>query len=70
MGVDDTSLPTSAINGLDGFYYAMEINNGELYGTDAGDFASEGTLKVFNVSSGSLLETIASGIVPGNIVFP
>ena len=70
MGVDDTSLPTSAVNGLDGFYYAMEINNGELYGTDAGDFASEGTLKVFNVSSGSLLETIASGIVPGNIVFP
>lgn len=70
MGIEDTALPTLALNGQDGFYYAMEVNNGELYGTDAGDFASEGTLKVFNVGSGSLLETIPTGIVPGNIVFP
>lgn len=70
MNTEDTALPTAALDGLDGFYYAMEVNNGELYGTDAGDFASEGTLKVFNVSSGSLLETIPTGIVPGNIVFP
>jgi hypothetical protein len=70
MGVEDSSLPTTAVNGLDGYYYGMMVHNGELYGTDAGDFASEGTLKVFNVSSGSLIETISAGIVPGNIVFP
>lgn len=70
MGTEDPALPTLALNGQYGSYYAMEVINGELYGTDAGDFASEGTLKVFNVSSGSLLETIPTGIVPGNIVFP
>ena len=52
------------------FYYAMNINNGELYATDAGDFASEGTLKVFNLVSGDLLQTIATGIIPGQVVFP
>lgn len=70
MGVEDSSLPITSVDGLDGYYYGMMVHNGELFGTDAGDFASEGTLKVFNVNSGSLLETISTGIVPGNIVFP
>ena len=70
MDIEDSNLPNSALNGLDGFYYAAEVKNGEFYGTDAGDFASEGTLKVFNINSGSLLETNTTGIVPGNIVFP
>ncbi len=70
MDIEDSNLPNSALNGLDGFYYAANVENGEFFGTDAGDFASEGTLKVFNISSGSLLETNTTGIVPGNIVFP
>jgi len=70
MDSKDSNLPNSALNGLDGFYYAGEVKNGEYFGTDAGDFASEGTLKVFSISSGSLLETNTTGIVPGNIVFP
>ena len=70
MGVDASEPPLDALPGLDGFYYTMEVKNGELFGADAGDFASEGTLKVFNINSGALLETIATGIVPGNIVFP
>ena len=70
MDIEDSNLPNSAINGLDGFYYAAEVKNGTFFGTDAGDFASEGTLKVFSISSGSLLETNTTGIVPGNIVFP
>lgn len=70
MGLDAAVLPKEALHGVDGFYYAMEVKNGELFGTDAGDFASEGSLKVFNINSGTLLETIGTGIVPGNIVFP
>jgi hypothetical protein len=70
MGVEAAVVPEEALNGVDGFYYTMVVKNGELFGTDAGDFASEGTLKVFNINSGTLLETIATGIVPGNIVFP
>lgn len=70
FGINDMELPTEALAGLDGFYYAMNINNGELYATDAGDYASEGTLKVFNLGSGDLIETITTGLIPGQVVFP
>ena len=70
FGINDTELPTEALTGLNGFYYAMNIDSGELYATDAGDYASEGTLKVFNLVSGDLMQTISTGIVPGQIVFP
>lgn len=70
MNSSDDSLPSEGIDGLDGFYYSMNIRNGELYATDALDYNSEGTLKVFNLSSGSLLETISTGIIPGQVVFP
>lgn len=65
-----SNIPTESMNGLDGDYYAMKVENGELYGTDAGDYASEGNLKIYTVVSGSLLETISTGIIPGDIVFP
>ena len=64
------SLPTEAVNGLDGFYYGMTVKNRILYGTDAGDFTSEGTVNRFNVISGELLETIPAGVVPGSVVVP
>ncbi len=70
FGINDADLPTEAIDGLDGYYYAMNIDSGELYGTDAGDYASEGTLKVFNLVSGDLMQTISTGIIPGQVVFP
>jgi len=70
FGINDTSLPTEALSGLNGTYYEMNIHNGELYATDAGDYASEGTLKVFNLTSGDLMQTISTGIVPGQVVFP
>ena len=70
MGASDTELPEEGINGISGFFYAMEVKEGQLYGTDAGDYASEGKLQVYNTGSGALLETIDTGIVPGNIVFP
>jgi hypothetical protein len=53
----------------DGFYYSMQVNNGFLYITDAGDFASEGTLKVFNLSNNTLERSYTTGIIPGSVVF-
>jgi len=64
-----TELNTTAIDGLDGFYYAMTANNGKLYTTNAGDFASEGTLKIFDLSTNAELNTFTTGIIPGSIVF-
>lgn len=70
MNDSDENLPADALAGLSGFYYSMRVHNAELYATDAGDYASEGSLKVFTISSGSLLETITTGIIPGEVVFP
>ena len=70
MGASDLELPVEAIGGISGFFYTMEVKDGQLYTTDAGDYASEGKLQVYNTGSGTLLETIDAGIVPGNIVFP
>ena len=70
MNVDETEIPLGPLEGMEGIYYAMEVNNGELFAADAGDFASEGKLKIFNIISGDLLQTINTGIVPGHVVFP
>ena len=37
--------------------------------TDAGDFASNGTLMVFDLSTNSELQSIEVGIIPGGIYF-
>ena len=70
MSPSSGELPSQSLAGLDGFYYAMTVRNGDLYGTDAGDFASEGSAKVYSVASGALLATIPTGIIPGSVVIP
>jgi len=69
MNTGANEIPSESINGLDGFYYFMTTKNNELYATDAKDFSSEGDLKIFNLSSGAVLETITTGIIPGDIAF-
>lgn len=69
MSTTASELPTAEISGLDGFYYSMTTNNGKLYATDAGNFASEGTLKVYNLATNALETTITTGIIPGSVVF-
>ncbi|MCF6297006.1 MAG: YncE family protein [Flavobacteriaceae bacterium] len=62
-------LPSESISSFDGFYYTMRVNNGKLFATDAGNFTSEGKLKVFDLASKTLLNTIETGIIPRDIVF-
>jgi hypothetical protein len=59
----------SEVSGMDGFYYYMTANAGKLYTLDAGDYASEGTLKVFDLSSGNVSVTYDTGIIPGYVAF-
>ena len=65
--ITSSSLPTSSI--FAGSFYAMTINDGKLYATDAGDFASNGTLKIIDLSTNSEIITIATGIIPGGVYF-
>ena len=64
-----TSLPTDALTDLAGFYYYMTVKDGKLYTLNAGDFASEGTLKVFDLSNNTEIESFNTGIIPGDIAF-
>jgi len=50
-------------------FYAMVINNGRLYGTDAGDYASNGTLTVYDLNTKLAIDTLTMGIIPGGIYF-
>ncbi|MFT4697778.1 MAG: hypothetical protein ACI9SJ_000909 [Flavobacteriaceae bacterium] len=67
MDNNATSLPSTSI--IDGFFYTMTAKNGKLYATDAGDFSSNGTLKVFDLSTNSEIESTVVGIIPGGIYF-
>ncbi len=60
---------SNQVMGLGGYYYGMKANNGNLYTLDAGDFSSEGSLKVYNIATQTVENTIITGIIPGYIAF-
>ena len=62
-----TSLPTDSV--IDGFFYSMTANNGMLFTTDAGDFASNGTLKVYDLVTNAEVQSMEVGIIPGGVYF-
>jgi DNA-binding beta-propeller fold protein YncE len=68
LDVDAADLPTTP-SSITGFFYGMTANNGRLYATDAGDFASNGTLKVYDLSTDTEIQSIGVGIIPGGIYF-
>ncbi len=63
------TLPSTAVNGLGGFYYGMSARNGLLFAMDAGNFASEGTLKVFYLANNTQIQSLPTGIIPNSVVF-
>ena len=63
-----SSLPTTAI--IDGLsFYDMTVNAGMLYGLDAGDFSSNGMLKIYDLSSNTEAAAIPVGLIPGEVYF-
>lgn len=63
-----TELPSTAdIAGLN--FYDMTINEGMLYGVDAKDFASNGSLEIYNLSDNSLVNSQEVNIIPGEVYF-
>lgn len=64
----DSELPTKeALSGL--YFYNMIVSEGILYGLDAKDFASVGSLEVYNIANNAFIKTIPAGIIPGGIYF-
>lgn len=68
MGTTDTELPEEAsISGT--AFYDMTVNDGKLYGADAKDFSSNGSLEIYDLSDNTLLNSVEVGINPGSIYF-
>jgi len=65
--VVSTELPSTGF--YSGFFYSLTAKDGKLYATDAGDFASNGTLKVYDLLSEMEIESIEVGIIPGGVYF-
>lgn len=63
-----TELPSEAILENVGTY-AMTVENGRLFITDAKDFASDGSLSIYDLNSRELVQTLDVGIIPGGIFF-
>jgi YVTN family beta-propeller protein len=67
--VNSTSISLPGAEIINGFFYALEAHNGKLYATDAGDFASNGSLKIFDLSTNQQIQEFQTGIIPGGIYF-
>lgn len=68
METASTALPATAeITGLS--FYDMAVNEGILYGVDAKDYTSNGSLEIYDLSDYSLLASKEVSIIPGEIYF-
>lgn len=64
------SNPNITSNSIfDGAFYTAVAHNGFFYGTDAKDYASDGSIKVFDLSTNTMVNEFTTGIVPGGIFF-
>ena len=47
----------------------MIVRGNVLIGTNAGDFASNGSVEVYDLTTGTLVNTLTAGVIPENIYF-
>lgn len=68
LAESDTTLPVTAeFSGIS--FYDMTVNDGKLYGVDAGDFTSNGTLTVYDLSTNTEIQSETVNIIPGEVYF-
>lgn len=65
--VASISVPGTPV--IDRSFYTLAINDGMLFGTDAGDYASQGTLYVYDLATYGQIKEITTGIIPGGVYF-
>lgn len=67
VNTSSVTLPGTDI--IDGFFYTLTAKDGKLYATDAGDFASNGSLKIYDLSTNQEIQDFQTGIIPNGIYF-
>jgi hypothetical protein len=72
MPVSMTTIPSSPFIPANGHnYYGLGIHpvSGNIFVTDAKDYASQGTIYQYNQTTGSMMKTYPGGIIPGSFCF-
>jgi major membrane immunogen (membrane-anchored lipoprotein) len=67
--VDTTSISLPGADIIDGNFYTLQAKEGKLYAADAKDFASKGSLVIYDLSNNQQIQDFQTGIVPGGIYF-
>ncbi|TVZ09442.1 hypothetical protein JM80_1968 [Cellulophaga sp. RHA_52] len=68
MNIEDTELPTTAyIENIS--YYNMTIYDDKMYVTDAKDYASNGSVSIYDLETKELEQTFDVGLIPGGVYF-
>ncbi len=67
MGTSSSALPSASIIADSG--YSVIANDDYIYVTDAKDYASSGEVRIYNIDSKQLENTISTGIIPAGVYF-
>lgn len=67
MAASSSSLPSASIIADSG--YTVVANDDYIFITDAKDYASSGEVRIYNLNSKQLENTITTGIIPGGVYF-
>lgn len=67
MPIDSNTLPTEAI--ISGDFYGMDVENGYLYATDAGNFDGAGELIIFDLDTNTEVTSFTTGVAPAGVYF-
>lgn len=69
MKVNSEELPTESVFMTDRSFYGAAIKDGKYFGGDAKDYASEGSVVVYDLASGKELVELKVGISPSGFFF-
>lgn len=67
MLASEITLPTTSI--ITTTTSNINVSNGKLYTTDVGNQVNDGTLRVFDLTDNTEIESITVGVIPGEIYF-
>lgn len=67
MEENSTQIPTTEV--ITTTVYGFSVNDGKIYVTDAKDYQSNGSLKIFDASTNLELKEFTVGLIPGKVYF-
>lgn len=69
MDINANQLPTAAIINRSFYNLGIDPVSGYLFGSNALDFVQDGYVVRYNLSNGNAIDSIQTGIIPGNFYF-